>query len=187
MKKRLAPLLILLLLILAGEDWYSSKMEGFVVSAKPSAPRASATPAPHLPLVTRVIDGDTIVVLINGVSEKVRLIGVDTPETVDPRKTVQCFGKEASSFTNELLENRAVTLEADPSQGDRDRYRRLLRYVFLEDGTLVNKEIIIRGYGHEYTYRIPYKYQSEFKNAERTAREYQKGLWAPNVCEFKNT
>lgn len=136
------------------------------------------------PLVTRVVDGDTIIVLIDGVSEKVRLIGVDTPETVDPRKPVQCFGKEASAFTKSLLLDTTVKVEADPSQGDRDKYGRLLRYVFLLDGTLVNQKIIAEGYGHEYTYKLPYKYQSEFKDAQRSARESQKGLWASSACSI---
>lgn len=134
-------------------------------------------------IVTRVIDGDTIVIVINGVSEKIRLIGVDTPETVDPRKQVECFGKEASELTKTLLLDTPVILEADPTQGDRDKYGRLLRYVFLEDGTLINEKIISLGYGHEYTYRTPYKYQDEFKDVERSARETQKGLWAPEACK----
>lgn len=139
-----------------------------------------------LPIVARVVDGDTIVVLINGVSEKIRLIGVNTPETVDPRKPVQCFGKEASAFTKSLLLNKTVRLETDPSQDDRDKYGRLLRYVFLADGILVNKEIIALGYGHEYTYRVPYKYQNDFKNAERTARENKIGLWADSACNTQS-
>lgn len=135
------------------------------------------------PLVTRVIDGDTIVVVVNGVSEKIRLIGVDTPETVDPRKQVECFGKEASALTKTLLLNTSVIIEADATQGDRDKYGRLLRYVFLKDGTLINEKIISLGYGHEYTYRTPYKYQAQFNDAERSAREAQKGLWAPEACK----
>ncbi len=153
------------------------------------APMSDVPPLPSVPqppTVTRVVDGDTVVVLINGVSEKIRLIGVDTPETVDPRKKVQCFGKEASGFTKSLLENKTVRLEADASQGDRDKYGRLLRYVFLEDGMLVNKKIISEGYGHEYTYRLPYQYQIDFKNAERIARESQKGLWASGACGLQN-
>ncbi len=135
-------------------------------------------------VVTRVVDGDTIVVLVNGISEKVRLIGVDTPETVDPRRTVECFGKEANDFTKSLLEDKLVRLEADPTQGNRDTYGRLLRYVFLEDGTLVNKEIITQGYGHEYTYLVPYKYQAEFVSAELSAQKEQRGLWAQGACNF---
>jgi micrococcal nuclease len=132
--------------------------------------------------ISRVIDGDTVVANIDGVVEKIRLIGVDTPETVDPRKPVQCFGKEASAFTTSLLLNNRVRLEADTSQDNRDKYGRLLRYIFLADGTNVDEEIIAEGYGHEYTYRTPYKYQTEFKNAEKSARESQKGLWANGVC-----
>ncbi|MDO8604569.1 MAG: thermonuclease family protein [bacterium] len=187
MKKRLAPFLIVLFLILAGEDWYSGRMRGFVVPTKPLASVASTTPNATLPFVTRIIDGDTVVIMIEGIPEKVRLIGVDTPETVDPRKTVQCFGKEASAFTRSLLENKNVELKAGPTQGDRDKYGRLLRYVYLLDGTLVNKEIIARGYGHEYTYRLPYQHQTDFRNAERSARESQKGLWANNACIVTNT
>lgn len=140
----------------------------------------------ELSVVTRVVDGDTIVVTTPGKTEKVRLIGVDTPETVDSRRPVQCFGKEASDFTKSLLTSKSVRLEADPTQSDRDKYGRLLRYVFLND-VLVNKKIIAEGYGHEYTYHIPYQYQTAFKNAERTARESRKGLWADNACGLQNT
>lgn len=181
-------MIILIFLALAAKDWFfGDTLGGFVVPTKPPRVSIETKSAPNPLIVTRIVDGDTIVVLINGVSEKVRLIGVDTPETVDPRKPVQCFGKEASRFTENLLLNNAVRLESDASQGDRDKYGRLLRYVFLEDGTLVNKKIISEGYGHEYTYRIPYKHQSDFKNAERIAREAQKGLWALGACALQNT
>ena len=133
--------------------------------------------------VVRIIDGDTIVVRINGVQEKVRLIGVDTPETFDSRGTPQCLGEEASTFVTSLLENQIVRLEADQSQDDRDKYGRLLRYLFLKDGTFVNSKIIAFGYGYEYTYRTQYKYQAQFKNSERHAREIQIGLWAPEACK----
>ena len=140
------------------------------------------TSDPSVFLVTRVVDGDTIVAMINGKQEKIRLIGVNTPETVDPRRPVECFGKEASIFTKSLLKDASVRLEADPSQTDRDKYGRLLRYIFLSDGTLINEKIIAEGYGYEYTYRIPYHYQTEFKKAEQTARAQKKGLWADGVC-----
>ncbi|MFZ2303464.1 MAG: thermonuclease family protein [Minisyncoccia bacterium] len=137
---------------------------------------------PTLPIVIRVIDGDTIIVLVNGAQEKIRLIGVDTPETVDPRGSVQCFGEEASEFTRSILVNQVVRLESDASQDDRDKYGRLLRYVFLGD-TLINKELISLGYGHEYTYRRVYKYQKEFKDAEMSARNSQEGLWSESACK----
>lgn len=132
--------------------------------------------------VVRVIDGDTIIIEKNGVQEKVRLIGVNTPESVDPRRTVECFGKEASNFTTMLLLDKNVRLESDPSQDNRDKYGRLLRFVFLSDGTLASRTIIENGYGHEYTYRAPHLYQHDFKSAEKNARLSQKGLWAEGVC-----
>jgi micrococcal nuclease len=133
-------------------------------------------------LVSRVVDGDTIDVEKDGEHVRVRLIGIDTPETVDPRRTVECFGKEASAKTKELLEGKMVRLETDPSQGDYDKYKRMLAYVYLSDGTLFNQTMISEGYAHEYTYRLPYRSQSEFKAAEQTAREKKKGLWADGVC-----
>lgn len=188
MQKLLISGLIVIFLALAVQDgFFDTNAEDFVtknLATKSSALVITAgahSATPPKTRVIRIVDGDTIVVLINGAQEKIRLIGVDTPETVDPRGSVQCFGEEASAFTKSILENQAVRLEADPSQDDRDKYGRLLRYVFLDD-TLINKELISLGYGHEYTYRRPYKYQMEFKSAEKRARESKKGLWSPNVC-----
>lgn len=132
--------------------------------------------------VVKVVDGDTIDVEIDGKIERLRLIGIDTPETVDPRKKVQCFGREASNKAKEMLLGRFVSLESDETQGERDKYKRLLRYVFLPDGTNFNLFMIAEGYAHEYTYDLPYKYQTDFKQAEKIARENNKGLWNPNVC-----
>ena len=96
--------------------------------------------------VIRFDDGDTIQVDMAGKNETIRFIGVDTPETHDPRKPVQCFGNAAAAFTRTLIGQNSVRLEADPSGSNRDRYQRLLRYVFLPDGTLVNKKIISEGF-----------------------------------------
>lgn len=136
----------------------------------------------NLYVVTRVVDGDTFDVNIDGATKRVRVIGLDTPETVDPRKPVQCFGKEASNKATELLLNKKVKLEADPTQGDTDKYGRILRYATREDGLFFNKWMIENGYGHEYTYNTPYKYQIEFKQAQKAAQEAKKGLWADNAC-----
>ncbi|MEK9156287.1 MAG: thermonuclease family protein [Patescibacteria group bacterium] len=133
--------------------------------------------------VASVTDGDTIKVYINNETETIRLIGMDTPETVDPRKPVQCFGKEASNKAKEILNGKKVRLEADSTQGERDKYNRLLRYVYLEDGTFFNKYLITEGYAHEYTYDSnPYKYQDEFIEAEKQAGEQGKGFWGANTC-----
>jgi micrococcal nuclease len=138
--------------------------------------------------VSRVIDGDTLDIDMNGKIERIRLIGMDTPETVDPRKVVQCFGKEASDKAKEMLNGKMVSLEADNSQGERDGYKRLLRYVYLEDGTFFNKYMIAEGYAHEYTYQSnPYKYQLDFKEAEKQARETAKGLWSSASCNGDTT
>ncbi|MBI2448248.1 thermonuclease family protein [Candidatus Microgenomates bacterium] len=137
--------------------------------------------------VVSVTDGDTFKASVSGKTETIRLIGVDTPETVDPRKPVQCFGVEASNRAKALLSGKKVKLESDATQGDRDKYGRLLRYVYLENGTFFNKQMIGDGYAHEYTYDIPYKYQAEFKEAEKQARSGQKGLWSSTTCSGNTT
>lgn len=136
--------------------------------------------------VAKVIDGDTIEIDRYGKIETVRLIGVDTPETVDPRKPVQCFGKEASDNSKALLLGKRVRIETDPLVGERDKYNRLLAYVWLDDKQMLNQLLISGGYAHEYTYRSQrYKYQDQFKQAEMAARESGAGLWADNTCAGK--
>ena len=133
--------------------------------------------------VLRVADGDTIHINYNGKDEKVRFIGLDTPEIKDPRKPIQCFGREASTKMTELAENKKVRLEFDKTQSERDKYGRLLAFVYGEDNKNLAYEMIRQGYGNEYTYNSnPYKYQNEFKEAARKAREEDKGLWAENTC-----
>jgi micrococcal nuclease len=133
--------------------------------------------------INKVVDGDTIEVQQGGESIGVRLIGINTPETVDPRKGVECFGKEASSRAKELLSGKKVRLEADVTQDVKDKYGRTLAYVFLEDGTNFNKQMIAEGYAYEYTYASAYKYQSEFKAAEQDAKSNKKGLWGDGTCK----
>lgn len=126
--------------------------------------------------VIRVVDGDTIVVALNHKPETIRLLGVNTPETVKPNSPVQCYGPEASKYMKELLTNKIVRLEADPSQDDRDKYHRLLRFVFLDDKN-INEELIRNGFAREYTYKIPYKYQKEFRADQKEAKKNGIGLW----------
>ncbi len=137
--------------------------------------------------VVRVVDGDTVVVDINGKNTTLRLIGMDTPETVDPRKPVECFGEAASAEAKKLLSGQTVRIEYDASQGNLDAYGRTLAYIYMEDGTLYNEYMIQEGYAHEYTYRIPYRYQAEFKTAERAARSEKKGLWASDACATESS
>lgn len=143
------------------------------------------TPVPEdVPLykVLRVVDGDTIVVEVEGKSESIRMIGVDTPELNDSRTGVQCFAKEAAEKTKALVTGKNIFLEKDGSQGERDKYKRLLGYVFLENGAFVNKALIAGGFAHEYTYDNEYKYQKQFKAAQAEAKEGAVGLWAPDAC-----
>lgn len=132
--------------------------------------------------VERVIDGDTIDVLQNGKTLRVRLIGINTPETVDPRKKPECFGLEASVKLHALLDGREVRLETDPTQGVYDKYGRELAYVFLPNDMDVNELMVRTGFAREYTYKKPYKFQKSFKAAESAARAASLGLWAPGAC-----
>jgi len=133
--------------------------------------------------VIKVVDGDTLSIDMNGISTTLRLIGINTPETVDPRKPVECFGVEASNKAKEILTGQKVKIETDSTQGNYDKYGRLLAYVFLSDGTNFNKFMVADGYAYEYTYNLPYKYQYEFKSAEQQAQSQKKGLWADGVCD----
>jgi micrococcal nuclease len=154
-----------------------------VQNTKPVAvPAKKISPEKEYYLVIKVVDGDTLDLNINGATERIRLIGIDTPEVVDPRKPVQCFGLEASNQAKAVLTGQSVALEKDPSQGERDKYGRLLGYIFLRDGTNFNKQMIREGYAYEYTYNLPYKYQTEFKAAENYARINKLGLWADDSC-----
>jgi len=137
-------------------------------------------------LCTRVVDGDTIVVEKIG---KIRLIGVDTPETKHPRKPVEYFGKEASNFTKRMVEGKRVRIEYDWQR--KDKYNRVLAYVYVMANDvkdmpefknrasielMVNAELIKQGYGHAYT-KFPFKYLEQFRKYEKEARENKRGLW----------
>jgi micrococcal nuclease len=129
--------------------------------------------------VTRVIDGDTIAV--EQVDQKVRLTGINTPETVHPTKRDECFGPEASARMLELVGGKEVRLERDPIGSDKDwRGQRLVRYVYAE-GRLVNAEMIKEGYARVED-RFRFSRLQEFRAYEREAREARRGLWAPNAC-----
>jgi micrococcal nuclease len=131
--------------------------------------------------IVRVIDGDTLRAQTKSGTNTVRLIGIDAPETGAGYGTRECFSAQATEKLRELVAQQEVGLQVDPTQQNRDRYGRLLRYVFV-DGTNINREMIRRGYAHEYTYRIPYQEQASFRRAEREARERGRGLFAPGTC-----
>lgn len=110
--------------------------------------------------LAKVVDGDTIQVKINDETESVRLIGIDAPEIEGKTKEK---GIESKKYLEKLLENKKIRLEPDETQDDRDVYNRLLRYVFLNDGTLVNEKMIEGKMAKEYTFKTKYKYQEEFR------------------------
>jgi micrococcal nuclease len=126
--------------------------------------------------VVHVTDGDTFDVRIAGRIEPVRLIGIDTPETHDPRKPVQCFGLAAAQEAHRLLDHQQVRLVGDPTDSDRDKYRRLLRYVYLQDGRLYNQYMVQHGYAFAYTI-FPNIKLDLFKEWETEARQHQLGIW----------
>ncbi len=133
-------------------------------------------PPPGTARVLEVVDGDTAIVKFGNTEERVRFIGVDTPETHHPNKAVQCFGAAATRFLTELIEGEDVRLEADPTNTNRDRYNRLLRYVYFDD-VLVNQEIIAEGYGFAYV-AFPFEKKELFVATEVQAREQGRGLWS---------
>lgn len=156
-------------------------------AASASIPANSAGLAPKgetasgLP-VLRVVDGDTLHVRLDGRDVTVRMIGMNTPETVKEDTPVECFGPEASDYAKHTLSGQRVTLEFDSSQGREDQYGRTLAYVWLEqpDGQLsfVNLDEVGQGYARERQYGpTPYAWKSTFKSAQKQAQQSGAGLW----------
>lgn len=137
--------------------------------------------------VVKVVDGDTISVSISGKVHKIRMVGVDTPETVHPKKPVQYYGKEASNYTKSKLTGKTVYLQKDVR--DTDKYGRLLRYVWIQRPSsnnpsknevismMYNAQLVKNGYGHVYTYPPDVKYIPIFRELESLARKNNIGLW----------
>ena len=143
-------------------------------------------------VVTRVVDGDTVEVDITGRNEgvgigaarsgdsyDVRLIGIDTPESVKPGSPVECFGRESSAALKALIEGSEVRLVKDVEEVD--GYQRLLRYVYLGD-EMANARLVANGYAHAYTYPPNVRWSELFVQLEREARENDRGLWSPETC-----
>jgi micrococcal nuclease len=142
--------------------------------------KPSATAPALVALVERVVDSDTVVANLEGQSVKVRLIGVDAPESVDPRKPVERFARESAAFLRRLVEGKRVRLVGEPAGARIDRYGRTLAYLYLEPGGLfVNRELVARGYAFAYV-QYPFQFMDDFRAAERSAREQGLGLWRPD-------
>lgn len=132
--------------------------------------------------VAGITDGDTIKVWMDGKREPVRLLGVDTPESKKPNTAVACYAQQATSKMQSLVQSKQVRLVADPTQVDRDRYDRLVRYVLLPDGSDVSQLMIAGGFGREYTYAAPYAKQATFRIAQSQAQAAKRGLWG--ACTY---
>jgi micrococcal nuclease len=184
---KLAKQYVILLLALLISFQFSCVGSNKNDNSKNSSPSGSKTLNLPEATVDHVIDGDTIVVVFNGQKEHVRLIGVDTPESRmnkrvekqkelgDAEKVIE-LGQKAKEFTKSLVKpGDKVYLEFDVQQ--RDRYGRLLAYVYLKDGRMLNKEIICNGYAMPLTVPPNVKYQEEFKKCYQEAREKGLGLW----------
>ena len=138
-------------------------------------------------VVERVVDGDTVRVLVDGQPETVRLVGIDTPETVAPNRPVECFGPEASARLAEILpEGQPVTIETDPTQDERDRFDRLLGYVYPGDESeSANEALVASGHARVFVFGgVPFDQADEFMRREAQARSESLGLWG--ACQAEN-
>ena len=183
-KKYIIETLIALIILIPGIIAGTVKKEeifsalGIQTKIKTSEKNTSAIDGEYE--VISVTDGDTFEINYNGTKEKVRLIGVDTPESVHPNsKKNNEYGKQASNYTKNLLERKVVKLEFDVSP--RDKYGRLLAYVYLENGEMLNKKLLKKGYAQVATYPPNVKYVEDFKTIQKVARENKVGFWAKDV------
>jgi micrococcal nuclease len=157
-------------LIITGVGYYAARHPQQTAQVAATVPAGSYR-------VVEFVDGDTIKVDMNGKVETIRMIGMDTPETHDPRKPVECFGQAAAAHTKELIGSGPVRLEADQLSTNRDRYDRLLRYVYTSDNKLVEAEDIHDGFAFAYV-SFPFSKLDQFQALEKEAREANRGLWS---------
>ncbi|HVM90315.1 MAG TPA: thermonuclease family protein [Verrucomicrobiae bacterium] len=159
-------------------------------AATSTAPLAQATSTHTVvtstnAFVVRDVDGDTIEARLDGEKDdvKIRFLGVNTPESVDPRKPVECFGKEASKHTKAILEGTRVRLESDPQADEVDKYGRLLRNVILEDGTDFNASLVRDGYAYAYLdFPLNKQRKAQLADLQKEAEAAKRGLWNPDTC-----
>jgi micrococcal nuclease len=159
-------LIIIVIAIGQSQGWFNKAAKGVM------------TTQPGLYAINHYIDGDTISVDMNGQKQEVRFIGIDTPETHKPNTPVQCYGPAAAAYTQNRIKAAGgkVRLVSDSLSTDRDRYDRLLRYVYLPDGTNLNQQLVVNGYAFYYPY-FPFSKSDEFSGDEQTAIATKKGLW----------
>jgi micrococcal nuclease len=183
--RRLSPLLLLALLACAVHQVDLTEQAPATLDREPGGGARAR--------VVRVVDGDTLVVEVLEVMDgpgagdpplgeevRLRLIGIDTPESVKPNSPVECFGKEASAAAEALLEDQEVVLVKDVEE--RDGFDRLLRYVYL-GAEMANARLVVNGYATAYTYPPNVRHSEFFVDLERQARESERGLWSPDTCD----
>lgn len=158
---------------------------GYIIPKKKAAESPPPIPAYQWYPVEKVTDGDTFVVSVGEKSVVVRLIGLDAPEFGGEP---QCYAQEAADEARKLLSGSSVRLETDPSQDLYDAYGRLLAYAYVPasskpEGILMNEYMIAHGFGEEYTFKVPYAKQTQFREVETSARELKKGMWGESVCQ----
>lgn len=154
-------------------------LSGLVLAGCGSAPDASLEAGVlHGPYrVVRVVDGDTVRVDRDGEEIVVRLIGIDTPETVAPDRPVECFGPEASARATQLLSGAQVWLEYDEASGMTDKYDRTLAFVWLSPDDMLNEQLVREGYAEQVSYTDGFAHEARLQDAEDRARASGAGLW----------
>lgn len=190
-RRRRSP--VLGLVVIAAAVWFAlgrptSTSDLAPLAPPPAAARAGVDltappPGAEGPFpVVRVVDGDTLIVTRPEGETRVRVIGIDTPESVASDRPVECFGPEAAQRAEQLLTGTSVMVQGDPTQDRTDTYGRELDYVWLPDGRLFNHVMLTEGFALEYTFSAPYAYQADFRAAEQQAAAAQVGLWSPATC-----
>ena len=168
-------LLVVLLVVAAGAG--GAGASGLLEGGSSRPLDGAGTAGSSVGRVVKVVDGDTIHVQVGATREKVRYIGVDTPETRHPAKGVQCFGRQASAYNARLVAGEQVRLVRDVEE--RDRYGRLLAYVYrVRDGLFVNAELARRGYAQPLSIPPDVRFADRFAALAREAREHGRGLWS---------
>jgi len=203
MAKRLHYLLLCLVgiaVLALGRGFTTGEFKWIASSSQMPTPQVAATTTQNLTAtpsstaitanatVAEVVDGDTIKVRLDGEDKiyTIRFLGINTPETVDPRRPVECFGKEASAKMHELADGKRIRLEPDPQADEWDKYGRLLRNVYLDDRTDVNAYMVREGYAYAYlSFPLNPKRKAELKKLENDAKIAQRGLWSPQGCGGK--
>ncbi len=192
-RRRRGPGPLLSLVVVAAAVWFALGRPTSTGDLSPLAPPPEAAPAGvdltappadaegPFPVV-RVVDGDTLIVARPEGETRVRVIGIDTPESVAPDRPVECFGPEAAQRAEQLLAGTSVMVQGDPTQDRTDTYGRELDYVWLPDGRLFNHVMLTEGFALEYTFSAPYAYQADFRAAEQQASAAEVGLWSPTSC-----